>query len=89
MREYQWPVLRNFHSNLTSCTVETWFLLDRGLNENGCGQNSDTACTSLTYLLHERQIPRTVPNERMDVDIRTDISLDLTQESMVRNCWLA
>ena len=58
--------------------LETWYVLNRGRDKDGCGRSPDSPCATLRYLL--QQVNRTHDKE---LHIVTDKSLVIDQQAAV------
>ena len=60
---------------------DTWYVMDRGRDKDGCGRSPDSACETLLYLL--QQVNRTHLPPGKELRIITDKSLRIDQQNAV------
>ena len=61
--------------------LDTWYVLERGRDKDGCGRTPGSACLTLPYLL--QQVNRTHLPPSTELRIATDKSLTIDQQAAV------
>ena len=61
--------------------LDTWYVMDRGRDKDGCGRSPDSPCETLLYLL--QQVNRTHLPPDKELQIVTDKSLVIDQQTAV------
>ena len=60
---------------------DTWYVLKRGRDKDGCGRTPGSACSTLLYLL--QQVNRTHPPPSTGIRISTDKCITIDQQAAV------
>ena len=67
--------------NIYYFSLDTWYVMKRGSNRDGCGRTPGSACRTLLYLL--QQVNRTHLPPSTGIRIATDKSMNIDQQAAV------
>ena len=66
--------------------LDTWYVMDRGRDKDGCGRSPDSSCETLLYLLQQANRTHLPPDK--ELRIVTDKSLTMDERTAVSYYYL-